>query len=87
MVPYRGTGPALQDLLAGQVDLLCDQPVATGPYIKSGMLKPYALAAASRLPSLPDVPTFAEAGCQTSSSRFGTVSTRRRVRRRQSLKD
>ncbi|MGO4305937.1 tripartite tricarboxylate transporter substrate-binding protein [Cupriavidus sp. RAF12] len=62
MVPYRGTGPALQDLLAGQVDLLCDQPVATGPYIRSGMLKPYALAAASRLARLPDVPTFAEAG-------------------------
>jgi len=62
MVPYRGTGPALQDLLAGQVDLLCDQPVATGPYIKSGLLKPYALAAGSRLSSLPDVPTFAEAG-------------------------
>lgn len=62
MVPYRGTGPALQDLLGGQVDLLCDQPVATGPYIKSGMLKPYALAAQSRLDILPDVPTFSEAG-------------------------
>ncbi|XQM36452.1 Tripartite tricarboxylate transporter substrate binding protein BugD [Cupriavidus sp. H19C3] len=62
MVPYRGTGPALQDLLGGQVDLLCDQPVATGPYIRSGMLKPYALAAKSRLSILPDVPTFAEAG-------------------------
>ncbi|PLP96735.1 tripartite tricarboxylate transporter substrate-binding protein [Cupriavidus pauculus] len=62
MVPYRGTGPALQDLLGGQVDLLCDQPVATGTYIKSGMLKPYALAAQSRLDTLPDVPTFSEAG-------------------------
>lgn len=62
MVPYRGTGPALQDLIAGNVDLICDQPVSTGPYIKSGALKPYALATAERLGIMPNVPTFKEQG-------------------------
>ncbi len=62
MVPYRGTGPALQDLIAGNVDLTCDQPVATGPHIQAGMLKPYAMATKERLATMPDVPTFSEAG-------------------------
>jgi tripartite-type tricarboxylate transporter receptor subunit TctC len=62
LVPYRGTGPALQDLISGQVDLLCDQPVATSGHLKSGLIKPYAIANKTRIPSLPDVPTFREAG-------------------------
>jgi tripartite-type tricarboxylate transporter receptor subunit TctC len=62
MVPYRGTGPALQDLVAGNVDLICDQPVATGPHILAGSLKPYALATAERISIMPDVPTFKEQG-------------------------
>lgn len=62
MVPYRGTGPALQDVIAGNVDLICDQPVATGPHVASGMLKAYAMATKARVPQLPDVPTFAESG-------------------------
>ena len=62
MVPYRGTGPALQDLVAGNVDLICDQPVATGPHIKSGALKAYAMATKERIPTMPEVPTFAESG-------------------------
>lgn len=62
MVPYRGTGPALQDLVAGNVDLLCDQPVATGPHIQSGALKAYAMATRERLVTMPEVPTFAESG-------------------------
>ena len=61
-VPYRGTGPALQDLISGQVDLLCDQPVATTGHLKSGLIKAYAIANKTRIPSLPDVPTFREAG-------------------------
>ncbi|MEI2415077.1 tripartite tricarboxylate transporter substrate-binding protein [Orrella sp. JC864] len=64
MVPYRGTGPALQDLIAGNVDLICDQPVATGPHIKAGALRPYAVATRERLDILPEVPTFAQAGLQ-----------------------
>jgi tripartite-type tricarboxylate transporter receptor subunit TctC len=62
MVPYRGTGPALQDLVAGNVDLICDQPVATGPHIKSGALKAYAMATKERISTMPEVPTFAESG-------------------------
>lgn len=62
MVPYRGTGPALQDLVAGNVDLICDQPVATGPHIQSGALKAYAMATKERIPTMPEVPTFAESG-------------------------
>src|SRR5260370_616357 len=49
-------------LVAGNVDVICDQPVATGPHIQAGMLKGYAVATRERLPSLPDVPTFAQAG-------------------------
>lgn len=62
MVPYRGTGPALQDLVAGNVDVICDQPVATGPHIQAGSLKAYAMATKQRLATMPDVPTFTEAG-------------------------
>jgi tripartite-type tricarboxylate transporter receptor subunit TctC len=61
-VAYKGTGPALNDLMGGQVDLLCDQPVATSGPIKGGRIKPYAVANPSRLKTLPDVPTFAESG-------------------------
>ena len=62
LVPYRGTGPALTDLVAGNVDVICDQPVATGPHIQSGALVPYALSGEERLASMPTVPTFAQAG-------------------------
>jgi tripartite-type tricarboxylate transporter receptor subunit TctC len=61
-VSYKGTGPALNDLMGGQVDLLCDQPASTMGFIKSGRIKPYAVATRTRLGSLPDVPTFAEGG-------------------------
>jgi tripartite-type tricarboxylate transporter receptor subunit TctC len=61
-VPYRGTGPALNDLLGGQVDVICDQPVSTQGFIKAGTVKPYAVATKSRIAPLPDVPTFEEAG-------------------------
>ena len=62
MVPYKGTGPALQDLIAGNVDLICDQPVATGPHLKSGALKAYAMATKTRISTMPDVATFTESG-------------------------
>jgi len=44
MVPYRGTGPALMDVIAGNVDMICDQPVSTSAYLQAGTLKPYAVA-------------------------------------------
>lgn len=61
-IPYKGTGPALNDLLGGQVDLICDQPASTLGHIKAGTLKPIAVATKIRLKTLPDVPTFAESG-------------------------
>jgi len=61
-VPYKGTGPAMTDLLGGQVDLLCDQTTTTTPMIKSGKVKVYGLTAPKRLASLPDVPTLDEQG-------------------------
>lgn len=61
-VPYRGTGPALQDLIGGQVDLLCDQPVSTAGHIQGKLLKAYAIANKTRIAILPTVPTFSEAG-------------------------
>ncbi len=61
-VPYKGTGPALSDLLGGQVDLICDQPASTLGHLKAGSLKPIAVATRSRLRILPEVPTFQESG-------------------------
>ena len=61
-VPYKGTGPALNDLLGEQVDLTCDQPASTLGHIKAGNLKPIAVATKQRLGVLPDVPTFGESG-------------------------
>lgn len=61
-VPYKGTGPALQDLLGGQVDLTFGTAPPYMPHIQSGKLRVLAVTGAERLPSLPDAPTTAEAG-------------------------
>ncbi|MGH6610950.1 MAG: tripartite tricarboxylate transporter substrate-binding protein [Burkholderiaceae bacterium] len=61
-VPFQGTGPALNALLAGQVDLLCDQTTQTTPHIKAGTVKLYGVTTSSRLKTLPDTPTLAEQG-------------------------
>ncbi len=61
-VPYKGTGPAMNDLAGGQVDLMCDQTTNTTGQIKGGAIKVYAVTSKNRIPSLPDVPTTAEAG-------------------------
>lgn len=61
-IPYKGTGPALTDLMGGQVDVLCDQTSGTVPSVKTGKIKAYAAAGKNRLPSLPDTPAMAEAG-------------------------
>ena len=63
-IPYKGTGPALNDLMGGQVDVLCDQTSGTVPSIKSGRIKAYAAAGRTRLPQLPEVPAISEAGVQ-----------------------
>jgi len=61
-VPYKGTGPAMNDLLGGQVDLMCDQTTNTTSQIKSGKVKVYGVTSLKRVPSLPDVPTLSEQG-------------------------
>ena len=61
-VPYTGTGPALTDLVGGQVDFMCDQATNTTGQILGGEVKAYAVTAEQRLPNLPDVPTTSEAG-------------------------
>jgi len=61
-VSYKGTGPALNDLLAGQVDVICDQPASTLQHIKGGNLKALAVATKERISSLPETPTFSQSG-------------------------
>lgn len=61
-VPFQGTGPAMNALLAGQVDLLCDQTTSTTPFIKAGSVKLYGVTTSSRLKTLPDTPTLQEQG-------------------------
>jgi len=61
-VPYKGTGPAMNDLLGGQVDFMCDQTTNTTSQIKAGKIKVYGVTTKTRVPSLPDVPTLHEAG-------------------------
>ena len=61
-IPYRGAGPALQDLIAGQVDILFDGLASSATHIKNGRIKALAVAAPKRAPGFPDVPTTAEAG-------------------------
>lgn len=61
-VPYKGTGPAMNDLLGGQVDFMCDQTTNTTGQIKAGKIRAYAVTTKTRVPSLPDLPTLAASG-------------------------
>ena len=61
-IPYRGAGPALQDLIAGQIDLMFDGLGSSSAHIKGGRIKALAVAAPKRAPGFPDLPTTAESG-------------------------
>jgi tripartite-type tricarboxylate transporter receptor subunit TctC len=61
-IPYNGTAPAMNDLLGGQVDLMCDQTTNTMAQIKAEKIKVYGVTTPKRVPSLPNVPTLDEAG-------------------------
>jgi tripartite-type tricarboxylate transporter receptor subunit TctC len=61
-VPYRGTAPAMQDLMAGRLDLMLDQAANSLPWVRSGKIKAYAVTAKTRMAAAPDIPTVDEAG-------------------------
>jgi tripartite-type tricarboxylate transporter receptor subunit TctC len=61
-VPYKGSAPAISDLLGGHIPMMFDSTIAIMPHIKSGKVRPIAISSAKRSPLLPDVPTFAELG-------------------------
>ena len=62
VVPYKGTGPAMTDLMGGQIDLMCDQATNTANQIESGEVKPYAVTTRTRIDRFPDLPTVVESG-------------------------
>jgi len=61
-IPYRGTGPAMNDLVGGSVDFMCDQIVSVAQQVQGGTIKAFAVATPNRNPAIPDVPTTTEAG-------------------------
>jgi tripartite-type tricarboxylate transporter receptor subunit TctC len=62
LVPYRGTGPAVQDLIANQIQILVDQSSNSLPHVRAGKIRAYAVTAKERSAAMPDIPTAAEAG-------------------------
>jgi tripartite-type tricarboxylate transporter receptor subunit TctC len=62
IIPYKGTAPALTDVMGGHTSAMVDALPSTLPHVKSGKLRPLAVTSAKRVPSLPDVPTVAESG-------------------------
>jgi len=75
-VPYKGGGPAMQDVLAGHVKIMFSSLIQTTPFIKSGQLRPLGTGGTKRSPVLPDVPTIAEAGVPdyTATNWWGIVA-------------
>ncbi len=61
-IPYKGGGPAIQDLIAGRVNILITTPIAAMPHVQTGRLRALAVTSAKRASTLPDIPTLAEAG-------------------------
>lgn len=64
IIPYRGSGPGINDLLGGTIDCFSDQLTSSMPHIKSGKLRPLMVFGTERIPDLPEVPTLKEAGCK-----------------------
>ena len=69
-IPYRGTGPALTDVIGGQVDMIYDTVASSSAHIKAGRLVPIVVAAPERLKDLPNVPTMAEVGLPKANAGF-----------------
>ena len=62
MQNHKGAAPAINDLMGGQIDIMCDQTTSTIPAISGGRIKAYAVAGTARLPALPDLPALSEVG-------------------------
>jgi tripartite-type tricarboxylate transporter receptor subunit TctC len=75
-IPYKGSAPALNDLMAGQVSVMWDNLPASMPFIKANRLRAIAITTAKRYPGLPDLPTIAESGVPgyEASAWFGVVA-------------
>jgi tripartite-type tricarboxylate transporter receptor subunit TctC len=69
-VPYRGGAPAIQDLISGQIDLMCAEASQTLAHVRGGKIKAFVTMSNARYPALPDVPTMAEAGVQQAEISF-----------------
>ncbi|MBL8379004.1 MAG: tripartite tricarboxylate transporter substrate binding protein [Burkholderiales bacterium] len=80
-IPYKGTGPATADMVAGQLDAVLDGPVAAGPYIRGGRARALAVASAERLKAYPDVPTMDEVVPGTGGEAWFGISTQSKVPR------
>jgi tripartite-type tricarboxylate transporter receptor subunit TctC len=78
-VPYRGSAPALQDLMANQIESFIDPITTNVAMLKDGTLRALAVSSPQRLPTFPDVPTFAELGYPASPRRSGSASPRPRA--------
>jgi tripartite-type tricarboxylate transporter receptor subunit TctC len=63
-VPYQGAGPAMTDIIGGQIDMICDQTTNTTSQINAGEVKAYAVTSQNRLPNFPDLPTTTESGLE-----------------------
>jgi len=84
MVPYRGAGQSMQDLVAGQIDMMLDTPALSLPQLRGGTIKAYAVTAKSRLALAPDIPTPTRPACRDSTFPSGTRSGCRAARRKKS---
>ena len=80
-IPYKGTGPATADMVAGQLDAVLDGPVAAGPYIRGGRARALAVASSERLKAFPDVPTMDEVVPGTGGEAWFGISTQAKVPR------
>ena len=76
-VAYKGAGPALTDLISGNIQLMFDTLGTALPPVKGGLLRPLAVSSAQRIADLPDVPTMAESVIRTTASASGMASLRR----------
>jgi tripartite-type tricarboxylate transporter receptor subunit TctC len=86
-VPYRGGGPAVQDAIAGHVQLVFATALEASGHVKAGKLRALAVTGAQRVPALPEVPTLAESGLPASTRSPGSACWRPPARRRRSSSD